>query len=178
LDLSIDIQLRRCTTSDADALALIGQATFLETFAGVLAGRAIIQHCANAHSAELYGAWLDDPAYQLWIAEIAPGQAPIGFMVVAPPELPLPGISGNDLELKRIYILSRFHGGGIGKRFLMEATRHARELQAARLLLGVYAKNAPAIGFYERSGFRILGARKFNVGGQDYDDHIMGMSLS
>jgi ribosomal protein S18 acetylase RimI-like enzyme len=177
-ELSIDIQLRQCTRSDADVLALVGQATFLETFAGVLAGRAIVTHCANAHSAELYSMWLDDPEYRLWVAEVEPGQAPIGFMVVAPAQLPLPDVSSKDLELKRIYILSKFHGGGIGKRFLTEAVRYVRDRGAERLLLGVYAKNAPAIGFYERCGFRKIGSRKFNVGGQDYDDHIMGMPLA
>jgi ribosomal protein S18 acetylase RimI-like enzyme len=51
-------------------------------------------------------------------------------------------------------------------------TRHAR-----RLLLGVYAGNATAIGFYQHLGFRKLGTRKFTVGGKNYDDDIMGMSL-
>ncbi len=86
-------------------------------------------------------------------------------------------ISASDLELKRIYILSKFHGGGLGKRLVAEAIGHARKLQATRLLLGVCARNAAAIGFYEHAGFRIVGARKFNVGGQHYDDHIMGLSL-
>lgn len=176
--MSREILLRRCTQSDADSLALIGQATFLEIFAGVLPGRDIIKHCANAHSIELYGIWLDDPAYQIWVAEVAPGMAPVGFMVVAPSQLPLPDISSRDLEIKRIYLLSKFHGGGIGKRFLSEAVRHARDLQTERLLLGVYMENISAIGFYERSGFRKLGHRKFNVGGQVYDDYIMGMSLN
>jgi hypothetical protein len=36
---------------------------------------------------------------------------------------------------------------------------------AARLLLGVYAGNAAAIGFYERVGFGKLGSRQFDVGG-------------
>jgi ribosomal protein S18 acetylase RimI-like enzyme len=175
--LSTDIQVRRCGASDAEALALIGKAGFLETFAGVLGGADIVKHCASAHSAELYASWLADAAYQLWIAEVEPGQAPIGFMVVAPADLPLPDISGKDLEIKRIYILSKFHGGGIGKRLIKEAVRHARERGIGRLLLGVYAKNTSAIGFYERSGFGKLGARKFNVGGNNYDDDIMGMSL-
>jgi ribosomal protein S18 acetylase RimI-like enzyme len=175
--LSLEIQIRRCTRLDADALALIGKASFLETFAGVLGGGDIISHCATAHCAALYRSWLDDAAYQLWVAEVQPGSAPIGFMVVAPADLPLPDISSKDLEIKRVYILSRFHGGGIGKRFIMEAVRHARERETERLLLGVYAKNTSAIGFYEGSGFGKIGTRKFNVGGHDYDDHIMGMSL-
>jgi ribosomal protein S18 acetylase RimI-like enzyme len=54
---------------------------------------------------------------------------------------------------------------------------HARRRNASRLLLGVYAGNAAAIGFYERVGFGKLGSRQFDVGGRSYDDNIMGMPL-
>jgi ribosomal protein S18 acetylase RimI-like enzyme len=97
-------------------------------------------------------------------------------MVVAPAQLPLPD-TGPDLEIKRIYILSKFQGGGLGKKLAMAAIADSRVRKAKRLLLGVYAHNESAIGFYEHIGFRKLGARKFNVGGQDYDDNIMGLSL-
>lgn len=39
---------------DADTLALIGAATFLETFAGVLDGAAIVAHCGVAHASGYY----------------------------------------------------------------------------------------------------------------------------
>jgi diamine N-acetyltransferase len=55
---------------------------------------------------------------------------------------------------------------------------HSIAAGAKRLLLGVYAHNQPAIEFYERAGFRKLGTRKFDVGGKEYDDNIMGMSLN
>lgn len=97
-------------------------------------------------------------------------------MVVAPPQLPLPDAAG-DLELKRIYLLGKFQGGGIGKRLLSTAIAHATAAGARRLLLGVYAHNKNAIGFYERIGFSKIGNRRFNVGGKDYDDHIMGLPL-
>lgn len=171
------IHIRPCTAVDAEALALIGQATFLETFAGVLAGPDIVAHCNKAHSAALYREWLDDASYGLWLAEVTPGHAPVGFMVVAPAQLPLADLSSRDVELKRIYILSKFQGGGTGSKFISEALRHARNLEAARLLLGVYANNHAALGFYERHGFKQLGSRMFNVGGQDYDDRIMGRAL-
>ena len=174
--LTLDIQIRRCTSADAPALALIGQCTFLETYADVLPGAAIIAHCAKAHSLELYQAWLADPAYQHWLAEV-PGGAPVGFMVVAPPDLPLPGIGEQDAEIKRIYLLSKFQGGGVGKRFIDAAVVHAAERNVTRLLLGVYAKNHAAIGFYERCGFGKVGTRSFNVGGNLFDDFIMGRSL-
>jgi len=172
-----NIQLRPCTLGDEGALSLIGQATFLETFAGVLGGQDILSHCAAAHGTQTYGAWLSDPNYKLWLAEIDPGSAPVGFMVIAPAQLPLPDISERDLEIKRIYLLHPFQGSGLGKRMVTAAKEHARASAADRLLLGVYANNETAIGFYQRAGFRQLGSRKFNVGGRDYDDHIMGLSL-
>jgi ribosomal protein S18 acetylase RimI-like enzyme len=155
----------------------VGQATFLETFAGLLAGPDIIAHCANAHAAALYRGWLADPDYRLWLVETQQGHAPVGFMVVAPAQLPLPDLSPQDLEIKRIYMLGKFQGGGTGRKLVAEALAHARASNAPRLLLGVYAGNAAAIGFYERVGFGKLGSRKFDVGGQSYDDNIMGMPL-
>lgn len=168
--------LRPCTGGDEAALALVGQATFLETFAGILGGKDIVAHCARAHAADLYRTWLADPDYALWLVESHPGGAPVGYMVVAPPHLPLPDTAG-DLELKRIYLLSKFQGSGLGKRLISTALAHSITAGAKHLLLGVYAHNKPAIGFYERVGFSNLGSRKFNVGGQDYDDNIMGISL-
>jgi diamine N-acetyltransferase len=113
----------------------------------------------------------------LWLAEVSPGSAPVGYMVVAPAQLPLPGLTADDLELKRIYLLSKFHGGGIGKRLVAAAVSHATAAGAKRLLLGVYAHNDSAIGFYERVGFEKLGTRKFRVGDRECDDYIMGMPL-
>lgn len=175
--MTTEISIRPCSPGDEDALALVGRATFLETFAGVLAGRAIIAHCATAHAVEVYRDWLADPDYKLWLVETDHGSAPVGFMVVATAQLPLPDLSKRDLEIKRIYLLSKFHGGGTGRKLVTEAMNHSRTGNASRLLLGVYARNDSAIGFYERVGFEKIGTRKFTVGGQDYDDYVMGMRL-
>jgi ribosomal protein S18 acetylase RimI-like enzyme len=175
--MAADTNFRPCVPGDEASLALVGQATFLETFAGILGGKDIVAHCAQAHSAEMYRAWLADPNYALWLVESSPGNAPVGFMVVAPPQLPLPDTAG-DLELKRIYLLGKFQGGGLGKRLVAASVAHSIAAGAKRLLLGVYAHNQPAIEFYERAGFRKLGTRKFDVGGKEYDDNIMGMSLN
>jgi ribosomal protein S18 acetylase RimI-like enzyme len=171
-----NVHIRPCVAGDEAALALVGQATFLETFAGILGGQDIVAHCAKAHAVDLYRTWLDAPGHALWLVGCSPGNAPIGYMVVAPPHLPLPDTE-RDLELKRIYVLGRFHGLGLGKQLVAAALAHARAAGAGRLLLGVYAHNHPAIAFYERVGFSRIGTRKFNVGGRDYDDLLMGLSL-
>lgn len=172
-----EISIRRARAGDESALALVGQATFLETFAGVLDGVAIIEHCHQAHSAAQYRHWLDDPDAAVWLAEVAPGNTPVGYLVVARPELPMADLS-RDLELKRIYLLGRYQGAGAGKRLLGRAVEHATLAGSARLLLGVYAGNASALGFYRQQGFVNLTQRQFNVGGRTYADHVMSLALS
>jgi ribosomal protein S18 acetylase RimI-like enzyme len=171
-----EISIRRACAGDEEALAIVGQATFLETFSAILDGGAIVAHCRVAHSAAQYRHWLEDPQSAVWVAEVIPGKAPIGYSVVAPPNLPLADAS-RDLELKRIYLLGRYQRTGTGKALLAEAVAHATSASAARLLLGVYAGNDSAIAFYRRQGFVRLTDRKFEVGNRAYDDHVMSLTL-
>lgn len=168
---------RPADAADAPALALVGAATFLETFAGVLDGGAIVAHCAREHATERYAAWLRERTTGLWLATVPPGDAPVGYAVVAPAALPISDPRADDLELKRIYVLARFHGTGTGRALLKAAIEGARERGASRLLLGVYAGNARAIGFYQRQGFEAIGMRRFAVGDREYDDIIHQLAL-
>ena len=162
--------IRRAAPEDAARLALVGAATFLETFAGVLDGEAIVAHCAREHAADRYAAFLADGA-QAWLVEAETGGAPIGFALLARPDLP--GQRAGDLELKRIYLLSRFHGGGAGAALMCAAADEALDQGAARLLLGVYEHNRRAIAFYRKQGFEPVARRQFEVGGRPYDDIVL-----
>lgn len=158
-------------------LAQIGSATFLETFAGILDGDAIIDHFERAHSALTYCDYLSAGG-QAWLAEVAPGHAPVGFALLAHPDLPGARLDGSDAELKRIYLLSKYHGGGLGAALMNEAIAAARQAGARRLLLGVYAGNTSAQSFYRKLGFTELVSRRFRVGLKDYDDTVFALSLS
>jgi ribosomal protein S18 acetylase RimI-like enzyme len=171
------VAIRSCVAADVDALALVGQATFLETFAGTLPSADILAHCVSQHSPTVYGQWLQDSISRLWIAETEVGGAGIGYLVLTKPNLPLSDLSATDKEVKRIYLLHRFHGLGIGKGMMDAAIQSAKADGTRRLLLGVYSHNAQAIAFYERQGYRQVGTRKFRVGHNDYDDVILALEL-
>ena len=172
----MDWHTREAGVEDVDRLALIGAATFLETFAGILDGGAIVEHCRAEHSAAAYLRYLESGA-TAWLAEAAEGAAPIGFALLGSSSLPGTDPDGGDLELKRIYSLSHFHGKGVGVALMGLALEHATEAAARRLLLGVYAGNARALAFYRKQGFAPIGGRRFQVGAREYDDIVLAKPL-
>ncbi len=93
------------------------------------------------------------------------------------PDLPLPDLAETDIELKRIYLLSRFRGGGAAKQMLDESIAAARVAGKQRLLLGVHAENHRALAFYRKHGFEKAGVRTFQIGAMIYDDLVLGKPI-
>lgn len=171
------MSLRRCGPGDEAALSAVGQASFLEAFAGILPVGDILSHCAKQHAIDVYARWLAAPDTALWMAEASPGAAPVGYLVLCRPDLPLADLSSRDLEVKRVYLLHRFQKRGLGRALLSTAEEHARACGSRRLLLGVYSRNTDALDFYEGAGYRRVGERAFLVGAHTYHDYILARSL-
>ncbi len=176
--------LRTCTPGDEEALALVGAASFLEAFAGVIHGSAILGHCRKQHAIEKYRDLLASPDAHSVIAEVGGVDsngdqltgAPVGYAVLCPPDLPIP-FTADDIELKRIYLLHRFQKMGIGGELMNWAIDKARALNKQRLLLGVYGKNDQALEFYAHHGFQRVGRRTFQVGDREYEDAVLALKL-
>lgn len=169
--------IRKATADDARALAQIGAATFLESFVEDIEGDAIINHCEAQHAAEVYQKYLATQGACAWIARYSETGVPIGYALNCKPELDEIEPCEGDLELKRIYVFSRFHASGAGRALMDASIAHAKEIGAPRLLLGTYEDNHRAVAFYKKYGFETIGSRRFFVGGVYYDDVIMGLTL-
>lgn len=162
--------IRDAAPTDADALALVASASFLEAFAGLIAGEDILLHCRNQHSVAKYTGWLARSGAHFALAEVE--DAPVGYAMLSEPDLPME-LRPDDMELKRIYALHRFQGTGAGRALLEWAIKRAGVLGSHRLLLGVNTGNDRALGFYRRNGFVECGTRKFQVGTATHDDLLL-----
>ncbi len=187
------VRLRRATLDDAPALALVGAATFLEAFTWMLPGADIIAHCSKNHTAEAYRAALAQPYTRITLAVTAASGAPVGYAMLCEPDLPSFDIQPGDIELKRIYLLSRFRSRraapvldtagqpipdlSAGQALMNAAIADAQSMGCHRLLLGTNADNQRAIGFYHRNNFADAGRRTFQVGSQCCCDLIMARPL-
>jgi ribosomal protein S18 acetylase RimI-like enzyme len=191
------ISLRRAHADDAAALALTGAATFLEAFTWMLPGPDIVAHTLKHHTAAAYEHYMAQPDTRITLAVTGPAVgfasqpgSVVGYAMLCTPELPSFDVLPTDIELKRIYLLSRFRTAPVldeanrpipdvrPAQVLMEAAvADARAMHRTRLLLGTHAGNLRAIAFYRRNGFVEAGTRTFQVGSQTCSDLIFARNL-
>jgi GNAT superfamily N-acetyltransferase len=185
------LTLRPATLADAPALALVGAATFLEAYTWMLPGPDILAFCAEHQTAAAYAKYLAQPTTRITLA-LTGADVPVGFTLVCTPELPSIETLPGDVELKRIYLFSRFRSSSTpvldttgqpipglrgGQALLNAAVADACSLGAHRLLLGTNAGNERAIAFYRRNGFQEIGTRTFIVGNQHCCDLLFALTL-
>ncbi len=81
-----------------------------------------------------------------------------------------------DYEVRRLYVLAEFQNQGIGAQLMDAALNQPRMKNAPRIFLDVWEHNHGAQRFYERYGFQVIGAQRFEVasGEETSADLIMG----
>lgn len=170
------IEWRKAVADDAEALSYLGAATFLSTFAYDHPGKPLLEHLRDQHSVAYYADALGRSGVDILIGETPLG-APVGYAMITPPSHPELQQDG-DIELKRIYLLGPWQGGGNGKDLLNRVFEVARKRCAIRLLLAVYEENVRAVAFYERAGFVAVGETVFMVGQVPFRDLVYARKMA
>jgi diamine N-acetyltransferase len=158
--------IRRAGPEDAETLAELGRATFLETFVegfGIpYPPQDLEAFMAHSYSAGYNAPRLVDPEQAVWFGE-ADGR-PVAYAGAGPAKLPHPDIRPGDGELQALYVAREAQGSGLG-RALMETALEWLERDGPRTLwIGVWSENFRAQRFYARYGFEKAGEYDFSVG--------------
>jgi diamine N-acetyltransferase len=74
--------------------------------------------------------------------------------------------------LHQLYVLPSKQGLGLGHRLLADAEQRALETGADRIWLGVMVKNARAVAWYEKLGYKIVQTSPFVMGSTTVDHYI------
>ena len=158
--------IRRARPEDAEALAALGRATFLETFVEGFAipypPEDLELFMAHSYSAGGNAPRLSDPAQAVWFGE-AQGR-PVAYAAAGPAKLPHPEVAPGDGELQALYVAREAQGSGLGRRLMDTALEWLERDGPRTLWLGVWSGNDKAQRVYARYGFEKAGEYNFPVG--------------
>ena len=157
--------IRRAGAADAQALSVLGAATFTETFAYLYAPEDLAEFLSRSHSPAAYGKLLADPAVATWLALAADGEA-IGYAVAGSCKLPVKHLEERAGEIRQLYVLARCQKLHLGTRLLVTTLDWLAAGRRDPLYVGVWSENLGAQRLYARFGFEKVGEHGFPVGRQ------------
>ncbi len=166
-----EITLTKATPTELQTLIEIGKKTFFETYAQRNSEADMTAYLKDNFNAETITAQLENPNSEFYIAWN--DQQPIGYLKVNESTAQTDLKEENSLEIERIYVLSSYHGKGIGQRLYEKAIEIAGQKNKTSIWLGVWEQNPKAIRFYEKNGFVSFAQHLFIVGSEEQTDHLM-----
>jgi len=172
--------VRRARPADAPALAALARALFVEAFA-TPGAPAFVGYAAADLAAYLDEAYAE-AAVEGWVAgegavfvAADAAGALVGYAHAGANSLPSGDPPGAG-ELKRLYVRREEQGTGLALRLWGEVRAFllpSRGPQQSPVVVGCWRGNARALAFYERLGFRRVGAYQFAVGAARDDEVIL-----
>jgi ribosomal protein S18 acetylase RimI-like enzyme len=169
------ILIRRAGIDDAARLAEFAARTFEETFGAENSAADMAAHLAAAYGVAQQSSEIRSPDVITLLVEDKRQLA--GYAQVRRNGAPIEPLLDLDVELWRFYIDRPWHGRGVAAQLMAAANEAAVALGGRQMWLSVWERNARAIAFYTKCGFRIVGAKDFWVGSDRQTDHVMVADL-
>ncbi len=169
------VAIRRGEARDAAALAELGARTFSETFFADNDPADIAAFVAATFSPQKQAAELAASNTTYLVADV--DGALVGYAMLEAGDAPSCIEGGSPIQVARLYVAREQLGHGAGEALMARCVEDARNAGHCTLWLGVWERNARAIRFYERWGFRAVGQHVFVVGSDPQNDLLLSRSL-
>lgn len=166
------VAVRPATIEDAAPLAEFGRRAFLDTYGPDNDPAETAAHLARTFGEARQRAEIEGPNTHMIVAEVdgtLAGYALVCSGAVAPvAEGPV-----EQAELVRLYVDTPWHGRGLADALMDAVLETSGLLGAEALWLLVWERNARAIRFYARRGFREVGTASFLYGNAPQLDRVL-----
>ena len=166
---------RRGNLADAVRLAAFAERCFTATYAAHNTPEDMRDYIAAAYGAMQQERELADPDWATVLAESDEGL--VGYAQFRRSSPAAPVILEAPVEIYRFYVDASAHGSGVAQRLMANAIEAARDLGGRHVWLGVWERNARAIAFYRKSGFRDMGTQVFQLGSDPQTDRVLAKPL-
>ncbi|HEY0187474.1 MAG TPA: GNAT family N-acetyltransferase [Cellulomonas sp.] len=173
--------LRPAAAADAPALAALAAVTFPLACPPTSTAADQAAFVAAHLSVDSFTGYLADPARSVLVA--GSGGALVGYTMLVRGEPYDPDVAAvvplrPTAELSKCYVLPGQHGRGVAGALMTATLDLARAGGAVGVWLGVNGENLRAQAFYRRSGFTVVGERRFLVGGRLEHDLVLHRTLA
>ena len=170
------MRITSLTVSDVWILRGIGRDTFIETFSEANKAEDMERYLTENFSEEQLARELSNPDSFFYVAEVN-GHV-VGYLKLNTAHAQTEPQAADALEIERIYVLSNYHGGGVGQALYHHAMSVAEDRKASYVWLGVWEHNHRALRFYEKNGFIAFGTHIFQLGNDQQTDILMKKSVA
>lgn len=170
-----DLVVRRAVGADAAVLHEVAAATFPLACPPDSTCENIEAFIAANLTAEVFEQHLADPERTIFLAE-ADG-AGAGYTMLVAGEPHDPDVAGAvirrpTIELSKFYVMPEQHGLGVAAALMAATVDEAARRGATSIWLGVNDQNDRANRFYEKSGFAVVGTKRFLLGERWENDFV------
>ncbi|RZI99244.1 MAG: GNAT family N-acetyltransferase [Brevundimonas sp.] len=160
--------IRPAVDADADALAVMGRQTFVDTFVAAdgfaipYPDEDLKAYLDDSFSADSFREKLKEPGAAWWVAER--DGALLAFANTGPNTLPHPDAGPGNAELRRLYVSKAAQGLGLGTKLLALSLEWMEANTDGPLWIGVWSGNLKAQKLYAAYGFEKAGEYEYPVG--------------
>ena len=170
------MRITSLTVSDVSILRGIARDTFIETFSEANKAEDMERYLTENFSEEQLARELSNPDSFFYVAEVN-GHV-VGYLKLNTAHAQTEPQAADALEIERIYVLSNYHGDGVGQALYHHAMSVAEDRKASYVWLGVWEHNHRALRFYEKNGFIAFGTHIFQLGNDQQTDILMKKSVA
>lgn len=171
-----DPTIRRAAPDDAVLLAELAARLFRDTFAAENTAEDMALYEKTAFSEAAFRAELSRDDHAMLVVE--DGHEPIGYAALIRGSKDEAVRADRPAEIQRFYVDRSRHGRGVAQSLMAACLEHADVWQCDVVWLGVWERNARAIAFYERQGFRRVGRKTFTLGRDVQHDYVMARPVT
>ena len=166
------VTVRDATIDDAARLAAFGARTFAATYEHANDPAETAAHLARTFGDEKQRAEIEDPSRHMLVVDVD-GALGAYALLHHGALCPVEWTSGPQVELERIYVDGVWQGRGLADALMDAILEKAAGAGAESIWLSVWEENPRAIRFYERRGFREIGATVFVYGNEPQTDKVL-----
>jgi ribosomal protein S18 acetylase RimI-like enzyme len=166
-----NIEIKKVTLKDIDALQQIAKQTFAETFSKGNPEENMIKYLEDGFTLDKLKAELSEAGSQFYFAVL--NNEVIGYLKLNTGNAQTELKDNKALEIERIYVLQAYHGKKVGQILYEKAMEVCKEVNAEYVWLGVWEENPRAISFYKKNGFVEFDKHIFKLGDDEQTDIMM-----